>query len=1178
MSRIVENPLNTHRTRSVLLLAFLAVVGLIIGLIQVPAAHAVEDAAEAEEATGVAREKGELFITEATLTRAPGKTETSPLLAYERLDFKFKWDASKYYSTPDAARAGDTLTVTLPPWAQFVQGTAEMKKDGVSVGTCVQTARVGTNDNVVEPSKVVCTLNENVENRYDVSGGFESSLWLIKTETITPTSFPVGPAEVTVDLASLVEKEVLDKGIVTGPPSTIQKSKIPADAQQSKAGYFHGVLSQTEGKAIVEWYFTAKGTGGDITIRDAFSAPQEMANYVADSPKYGWKKAVQVRTRDVVAEGEEGGHWNLDIDNPAGTAVRVDPAAFDATWTQEVVDGENKNVATVVIPNSDVNKWYRVAVRTQVDPDYFRAGDKIQNTATINGEERSTTTTTRNTINAYGEGKQGFGDVYIFKNVHGVDAAAIPADYVANIKVDITYPDQRKETKKLTVKPGSDTAIAAKLTQLPYLTKVTVVEESAGDIPGSKLESTALGEGKSGTNVPQNDVVITPDKSSVTLTVRNANVTEIGINNTYIPAIKYGDFNLKKLVTPANLEAVYGKEYEITYTCDQDSQDGSYKANTPATKVLRHDQSVTIGRFPVGTNCVVDENDANVPGFSWEKSPTQTIVITEDTGNAANLATVNNTYSEQLGSLRVRKTANIEPAAAVADKEFTFNVRCERANPAFTKDYVLKIKAGAEEVLADIPAGANCTVTEDPKSAEVAGYTWTLEQQDVSVTIPDGGVAEVAVTNNYAKDVGKLVVAKTLTAPVTAGVSNKTFDFTYRCENKALGEIAEGEITGVAAGETKTVENISAGSECVVTEKDAQHPLTTWTVAEGTTQTVTVDKDKDGLVKFSNAYTELNGEVKVNKKLAGSAAELDKLQTQVFEANYTCVKNGAEFTGNVKFSVNEPATITNIPLGSVCTFTEVTAGLDQIAGLRFELGKSTVAVKDVALPTATADKPQVTEVEFINHFDELGRVTLKKVVTGLSARFAIGQQFPITASWKLEGQEPVTHEFILTDEQVYDQLPELPVGTVVTFTETLPADGVGTNWHDPKYSGKGVKDRDDAIGEVTIQSGTYEAAVEVKLTNKVTPPLWWIPLLAIPFLPLPPAPNYNTPAAAVSTTPTPAATTAPGKGVAKEQPAQQNNDKSSLANTGASVLWVLLVGLIAAAVGALLFIRARRDN
>lgn len=142
----------------------------------------------------------------------------------------------------------------------------------------------------------------------------------------------------------------------------------------------------------------------------------------------------------------------------------------------------------------------------------------------------------------------------------------------------------------------------------------------------------------------------------------------------------------------------------------------------------------------------------------------------------------------------------------------------------------------------------------------------------------------------------------------------------------------------------------------------------------------------------------------------------------------------------------------------------------------------------------------------------------------------------------------------------------------------MPADGVGTNWHDPKYSGKGVKDRDDAIGEVTIQSGTYEAAVEVKLTNKVTPPLWWIPLLAIPFLPLPPAPNYNTPAAAVSTTPTPAATTAPGKGVAKEQPAQQNNDKSSLANTGASVLWVLLVGLIAAAVGALLFIRARRDN
>lgn len=1196
MSTIFEHSVQKRRPLAGLLFAILAVLGLMAGLIQVPSAHAQEEVAvntdeavtvdtdkaveipESVEAVEIAsaegREKGALFITEATLRRTSNKPSNAPLLVGEGLEFKFKWDASKYYGTPDAAQAGDTLTVTLPSWAQFAPGTAEMKKDGVSVGTCVQSGRVGTDNNVIENSKVVCTLNENVNNRSDVSGGFESTMWLFKAETINPTSFPVGPVDVIVDLNSIVDKETLEKGITPGKSSPIKPEVIKDNAQQAKVGHFHGLLPSSEGKAIIEWLVLVKGNGDTVTVRDALSAPQEKAAYVDN--KYGRKAAVQVRVRDPKAEGETGGNWNLVGDGNPGTSIKLDESKFNVDWTQETVDGENKNVVTVAIPKTEVGKWYRVSVFAQVDPDYYRAGDKISNTATINGEERSYIVSARNTINAYGEGKLGLGDVYIFKNVHGADPAAIPADYSANIKADITYPDHRKETKTLTVKPGNDPATAAKLTGLPYLTKVTLTEEKAGAVPGFKLESSTLGEGKAGTNVPQDDFIITPDKSSVTLTVRNAGVTEVGVNNTYVADIKYGDFNITKSVTPANLQAVYGKEYEITYTCDNDSKDGSYKANTPATKLLRDGQKLTIGQFPVGTSCVVDESDANVPGFSWVKSQPQTIVITEGTGANVNVATVTNTYNEQLGNLRVRKVANIEPAAAVADKEFIFNIRCERVNPAFAQDFVLKVKAGEEGMLNGIPAGSTCVVTEDSKSAEVPGYTWALAEEKISVEIPDGADAEAVVENNYTKNVGKLVVTKTITAPVTAGVSNKTFDFTYRCEQKQLGEVTAGEITGVTTGTTKTVENIPAGSECVVTEKDAHHPLTTWTVEGGTTQTVTVDKDRDGLVQFTNAYTELTGKVQVNKELAGSAAELESLKTQVFEATYTCVKNGAEVKGSVKFSVNEPAVITNIPLGAVCSFTESTAGLDQLAGLQFDTSKSTVVVNDVALPTAEADKDKVTEVKLINHFDELGRINLKKVVKGFRARFATGQQFPITASWKLEGQDAVSVDFILKDGEVYDQLPQLPVGTVVTFTETLPADGVGTDWQDPKYSGEGVKDLDNAKAEVTVQSGTHQAAVEVELANKVNPPLWWIPLLAIPFLPQPPAPNYNTPAGAVSTTPAPETSPASAKGIAKQQ--QQDNNKGALANTGASVLWVLLIGLVAAAIGAILYFRARRES
>lgn len=1218
MSTISEHALPRGRSFSWLLFAVLVVIGLMAGLVQVPTAHAqeesldsvetaslpeavetVETAETAETAEAVKQpevvagpegenaeaaveetfeihnaegtEKGALFITEATLNRLNTKDPKVPFTAGEGLEFKFKWDASKYYGTPQAARAGDTLTVTLPEWAQFAAGTAEMKKDGVSVGTCVQTPRVGSNGAVTQPSRVVCTLNEYVNGRSEVSGGFESSIWMIKDSVITPTTFEVGPANVTVDISKLVDRETLERGVIQGT-TTIKKQPIPENYQQNKTGIFHGLLTYSQGKAVMNWLILAKGNGGKITVRDAMTPPMEMATYAESvDARQG---AVEVRVRDTVAEGAEGGHWNLIKDKPAGTADVLTRDQFSVAWTKELVDGQNRNVATVEIPQTEVGKWYRVSIFTQVDPDYYRAGDRIQNTATINGEEKTYTLTARNTINAYGEGRLGLGDVYIFKNIHGVDPAAIPENHSVRVKAEITYPDSRTETKILEVKPGQEVEKAGKLQGLPYLTKVKLTEENPGEIPGFKIESTTLGEGKSGVNVPQDDVQITPDKSSVTLTVRNANVTEIGINNSYVPAIKYGTFNIKKVVTKPEPPAAYGKRYDLTYTCDNDSKDGAYKANTLTTMQLADHETRTIGEFPVGTKCIVDENDANIPGFTWTKSPAQTIVIAEGDGTTVNLGTITNGYNEQLGSLKIRKNVNIEPAQAADKNDFKFTVRCERSTPAFAQDYEVSMKAGGEAELTGIPAGANCTITEDSESAKIPGYTWTLDQEKVVASIEDGAQAEVVVTNNYTKDVGKLVVTKTIKASATAGVTDKTFAFTYRCENTELGEVKEGELSDVAAGATVAVEGIAAGSNCEVKEKDANVPLSTWQVEGGATKTVKINANEDGLAQFDNVYTELMGQVKLNKKLAGSAAELAKLQDHKFEANYTCVKNGAEISGTVSFSVNEPAIIKDVPLGAVCNFTEKTGGLTEIEGVVFDQAKSTIEAKNVALPTTDADKDKVTEAELVNHFDELGRINLKKNVKGVAAKIVTDAQFPVTASWKLEGQDTTSVNFIIKDGEVYNQLPALPVGTVVTFKETLPANSPVTTWEDPKYSGKGVTDLDDAIGEATIQPGTFESAVEVELNNKVTPPLWWIPLLFIPFIPKPEVPTYQAPAESAPSNDQPQI-----KGIAKsesQKPAQEN--KSSLANTGASVLWVALAGLIIAAIGALLFIRARRNS
>ncbi len=1226
MLTISEHASPRGRSFPWLIFAVLAVMALMAGLMQVPTAHAQEDAqdsaaiagldetdetdtigettgteeisgtdsevdatlpevaAEAETEEGVAatldvlsaepREKGDLFITDAQLTRSSAKKPSDPLLAGERLTFSFNWDASQYYATPNAAREGDTITVTLPAWAQFANGTAEMKDSKkMSIGTCVQSARTPATGPVTTPSKVVCTLNANVNGLSEVSGGFESMIEMVKGEQITPSSFQVGPADVVIDMSKLVDQPVIDQGVVTGPPAETKFTRFDENAKQGKTGSFHGLLTYTQGKAIIEWQIFVKGNGGSVTVRDELPYPAEMAAYAENvGARQG---ATDIRVRDAVAEGEAGGSWYLTTDTPVGTATYLARDQFSVDWTKEDIDGQNRSVVTVGIPNAEEGKWYRVSIFTQVDPDYYRAGDIIQNTASIDGQTVTAKATARNTINAYGKGVQGLGDVFIFKNVGGVDPAAIPAEYSARVKALITYPDNRTETKILEIKPGSDPATAGQLLGLPYLTKVTLTEEDPGTIPGFKLDTHTFGEGRSGSNVPRDDVQITPDKSSVTLTVRNADVTEIGLNNAFVPAIKYGTFNIKKTVTKPEPQPAYGKRYVLTYTCDQDSKDGSYKANTLVEKELADNETFNAGEFPVGTTCVVDEKDSNIPGFTWTKSEAQTVTIVEGTGATANLGTITNSYNEQLGSLKIVKRVNIEPAEAADQNQFKFSATCVRANPAYNQTFNAVIGANGEAVFNDIPAGATCTVTEDSESARIPGYTWQPEAEKVEVIIADKAQAEAVVTNTYTKDVGKLVVTKTVKASATAGVTGKTFDFTYRCENKDLNEIKEGEILGVTAGETKTVEGIAAGSKCEVTEKAAEVPLATLQVEGGATKTVDIEKDKDGLTQFENVYTEFMGQVKLNKKLAGSAAELDKLKDQKFEANYTCVKNGAEFGGTVTFSVNEPAVIKDVPLGSVCTFTEKTGGLTEIEGVVFDAAKSTLEAKDVALPTAEADKDKVTEVELVNHFDELGRINLKKVVTGLAASMVKDGQFPVTASWQLEGQDPQTVSFILREGEVYDKLPALPVGTVVTFKETLPANSALTSWKDPEYSGEGTQDLDDATAEVTIQPGTFEAVVEVELNNKVNPPLWWIPLLLIPFIPTPEVPTYQAPVDPATSTPSPT----PAKGIAKgdpQQPAQEN--KGFLANTGASVLWILFAGVLAVMIGAVLFIRSRRNS
>ena len=77
---------------------------------------------------------------------------------------------------------------------------------------------------------------------------------------------------------------------------------------------------------------------------------------------------------------------------------------------------------------------------------------------------------------------------------------------------------------------------------------------------------------------------------------------------------------------------------------------------------------------------VEDETDAAVPGYSLQVTSTSDVTL-EDTANASDVITVTNTYSENVGSLKITKNVTVNGSAVTtgnatpADGTYTFTIK-----------------------------------------------------------------------------------------------------------------------------------------------------------------------------------------------------------------------------------------------------------------------------------------------------------------------------------------------------------------------------------------------------------------------------------------------------------------------------------------------------------------------
>lgn len=220
-------------------------------------------------------------------------------------------------------------------------------------------------------------------------------------------------------------------------------------------------------------------------------------------------------------------------------------------------------------------------------------------------------------------------------------------------------------------------------------------------------------------------------------------------------------------------------------------------------------------------------------------------------------------------------------------------------------------------------------MTEDlSNTPALDGMVWDVPEfkrgftkgETLELTIEDQEILEVALTNTLKSLKADFMVSKTVSGDNAADFVTRDFVFDYICDDvdATTGSVTvKGDGVKVAAGVSLPV-----GTTCTVTETDAANfdpDHFTWT--KPAEQTVTIADTSNGTAAaalvFDNNYAQKSGSFQIKKDVEGyKGADQDDFQVQ-----YTC-GTAAPVTVALPFN-GDAVTVDNIPVGTVCTVTEV---------------------------------------------------------------------------------------------------------------------------------------------------------------------------------------------------------------------------------------------------------------
>ncbi|MCC3297990.1 DUF5979 domain-containing protein [Arthrobacter caoxuetaonis] len=382
--------------------------------------------------------------------------------------------------------------------------------------------------------------------------------------------------------------------------------------------------------------------------------------------------------------------------------------------------------------------------------------------------------------------------------------------------------------------------------------------ETFGDIPaGSECAVTESLTGETdqiAVEVDLPDSVVIAPGGTGTATVTNTYTEKPGIITVY-----------KNFEGPAagSQEAV-----EIQVTCTLDGATVFEETFQGPAQVT----SPVFGRYlnvPAGAACAVTElEDGSTPAILVETDLSDPFTV--PAGGEVE-ATVINTYTFAPGAISVSKV--IDGEAAGNQEEVQLRTVCildgeTVLDESFT---IPEQSTGTESTeYAELPVGAECTVTETQNGATDTIGVSTVEPDPV--TIEAGSGVAVEVTNTYFYNPGTLEVTKQIAGAAAGQQGEVVLNVICTVDGETVLDETVTVPAGATGEVTSTYGNLVPGSECAVTET-ATGVTTGLEVSTTVPDPVTIAAAAGSELRVVNTYTATSKPAPAKKRLPSTGAE-----------------------------------------------------------------------------------------------------------------------------------------------------------------------------------------------------------------------------------------------------------------------------------------------------------------